>query len=197
MTFCFLLSACSGEQTKSENDSFQDHSDKNSSGEYEKVLDKYSAGDTEYNGFYHSFGFHAAILNSDLLEANVRLQTHFYLWDPARAELERDKIFKAAADGTSVFLSFFTPDKKNDNLASDKSIWRILLDVGGKRYVGKVKRLKNNLSEMISLYPFHTRWNTAYLVTFPIPVSQSENQVSKLTITGPMGSRNIDFPAKN
>ncbi len=196
MIISSLSAACSSDSPKSENDSMQDVSSRAAAVEYEKVLDKYSAGDTEYNGFYHSFGFHAAILNSDLLEANIRLQSRFYMWDKTHTEQERDKLFKSAAEGTSVFLSFFTPEKKNDNLSTEKSIWRVLLDVGGKRYVGKIKKLKNNLSEMIALYPFHTRWNTAYYVTFPVPTSQAETQTSKLTITGPMGSRNIDFPAK-
>ena len=135
-------------------------------------------------------------MNTELIEANVRRQAHYYMWDKTRIDEERDKLFKAASESTNIFLSFYTPEKKDDNLSTDKTIWRILLDVGGKRYVGKVKKLKNNLSEMVTLYPFHTRWNTAYLVSFPIPISQSETQTSKFTITGPMGSRNIDFPAK-
>ena len=194
--FAQIVTACSSEPPKSENDSMQDVSGRAAAVEYEKVLDKYSAGDTEYNGFYHSFGFHAALLNSEVLEANIRRQARFYMWDKTRTEEERDKLFKAASEGTAVFLSFFTPEKKDDNLSTEKSIWRVLLDVGGKRYVGKIKKLKNNLSEMIALYPFHTRWNTAYYVTFPVSTSQAETQASKLTITGPMGSRNIDFPAK-
>lgn len=191
-----VLCACSNEPVKSEADAAKDQSNESSNSEYQKVLDKYSAGDIEYNGFYNSFGFHAAILNTELIEANVRRQAHFYMWDKTRSDEERDKLFKAAAESTNIFLSFYTPEKKDDNLSTDKTIWRILLDVGGKRYVGKIKKLKNNLSEMVTLYPFHTRWNTAYLVSFPVPVSQSETQTSKFTITGPMGSRNIDFPAK-
>ena len=109
----------------------QDVSARAAAVEYEKVLDKYSAGDSEYNGFYHSFGFHAALLNSDVLEANIRRQARFYMWDKTRTEEERDKLFKAASEGTAVFLSFFTPEKKDDNLSTEKSIWRVLLDVGG------------------------------------------------------------------
>ncbi len=194
---CLFLLACTSEQTKSVADIAIDQSNASSAAVYEKVLDKYSAGDTEYNGFYHSFGFHAAMINSDLIEANVKRQAFFYMWDKTRSDEERDKLFKVAAESTTVFLSFFTPEKKDDNLSTDHTIWRLLLDVNGKRYVGKVKKIKSNLSEMITLYPFHTRWNSAYLVSFPIPVSQSELQSSKFTITGPMGSRNIDFSAKS
>ncbi len=191
------LAACTTEEPKNDPETLRSTSDKNSQAEYEKVLDKYSGGDVEYNGFYNSFGFHAALLNSELLEAKIKRQSYYYMWDNTRTESERDKAFKAASESTDVFLSFYTPDKHDDNLTSDKSIWRVLLDLDGKRYVGKIKKLKDNLSELITLYPFHTRWNTAYLVSFPVPVSQSETHPSKLTITGPLGSRNIDFVAKN
>ncbi len=195
--FCILTIACTSANLVSHKDDSLDQANRESAQEYIKILEKYSAGDVDYNGFYNSFGFHAALLNSEVLEANVRRQAHFYLWDQSRSEDERNKLFKAAAEATSVFLSFYTPEKKDDNLSSDKSIWRVLLDVNGKRYVGKIKKLKSNLSELISLYPFHTRWNTAYLVSFPVSVSQAEVQSSKLTITGPVGSRYIDFQGKN
>lgn len=192
----WFICACSSEALRSPSDLAMDQANRESAIEYAKVLDKYSAGDVDYNGFYNSFGFHATIMNSEVLEANVRRQTHFYMWDKNRSEDERNKLFKNAAESTQVFLSFFTPDKKDDNLSTDKSIWRVLLDLNGKRYVGKIKKLKTNLSELITLYPYHTRWNTAYAVSFPVSVSQSETQVSKLTITGPLGSRNIDLNSK-
>ena len=196
-----LVSACTSDPTQSgpthpDPEKLRTLNEKTSQAEYEKVLEKYSAGDVEYNGFYNSFGFHVALLNSELIEANVKRQAFYYMWDQVRIEAERDKAFKKAAEASDVFLSFYTPDKHDDNLTTDKSIWRVLLDFGGKRYVGKIKKLKNNLSELATLYPFHTRWNTAYLVSFPVPVSQSEAQASKLTITGPLGSRSIDFAAK-
>jgi len=194
-----LTLSCSSHPTISERESDVAHveTEQSSAAEYEKILDKYSTGDTEYNGFYNSFGFHVAILNSEVIEASIKRQAFFYLWDQARIDSERDKAFKAASESTDVFLSFFTPDKRDDNLATEKSIWRVLLDVGGKRYVGKIKKLKRNLSELITLYPFHTRWNTAYLVSFPIMVSQAETQNSKLTITGPLGVRSVEFSAKS
>ncbi len=194
---CLFVSACSSGPTHSPADDEIQKSRRTSALEYEKILEKYSAGDLDYNGFYNSFGFHAAVLNSELIEATVRHQTNYYMWDKSRSESERDKLFKSAAESTSVFLSFFTPEKRNDNLSSDKSIWRILLDINGKRYVGKIKKLKTNLSELLALYPFHTRWNTPYLVSFPVSVSQAETQPARLTITGPLGSRNIDFQAKS
>ncbi len=194
---CLFVSACSSGPTHSPADDEIQKSRPTSALEYEKILEKYSAGDLDYNGFYNSFGFHAAVLNSELIEATVRHQTNYYMWDKSRSEAERDKLFKSAAESTSVFLSFFTPEKRNDNLSSDKSIWRVLLDINGKRYVGKIKKLKTNLSELLALYPFHTRWNTPYLVSFPVSVSQAETQPARLTITGPLGSRNIDFQAKS
>ena len=193
---CLMSLACTSESTQTDAQSLKAQSEKVSEEEYEKVLTKYSGGDVEYNGFYNTFGFHVAILNSELIEARIKRQSFYYMWDQGRIDLERDKSFKKAAESTDIFLSFYTPDRHDDNLTTDKSIWRILLDVNGKRYVGKIKKLKEPLTELATLYSFHTRWNTPYLVSFPIPTSQSESQASKLTITGPLGARSIDFPAK-
>jgi hypothetical protein len=193
---CLMTLACTSESTQTDPQDLKALSEKASQEDYEKVLTQYSGGDVDYNGFYNTFGFHVAILNSELIDARIKRQAFYYMWDQGRIDSEKDKSFKKASESTDIFLSFYTPDRHDDNLTTDKSIWRVLLDAGGKRYVGKIKKLKEPLTELATLYPFHTRWNTPYLVSFPIPTSQAETQTSKLTITGPLGSRSIDFPAK-
>ena len=94
---------------------------------------------------------------------------------------------------TTAFLSFSTPERKNDNLADAKAIWRIILESGGRRYVGKAKRDRRLLAELQALYPYHTRWNTPYLITFPVAMTALETQTIKLTLTGPLGSRILEF----
>lgn len=155
------------------------------------LIESHSAGDSDYSGFYNTFEYKATILNSIVREALVSRQAEYYKWDEPKTATELEKARQELTSETEVFLSFFTPERKNDNLADTKSIWRVLLDVGGHRYVGKVKRLRLLLAELQALYPYHTRWNTPYLVSFPVPATAVENQEMTLTVTGPLGARTV------
>ena len=170
-------------------------------GDYVKLIEYFSVGDTEFNGLTNNFEYRATLENSVVREASLQHQSQYYEWDQARVGVEREKIQKEEKDGTKMFLSFFTPDHANDNLTNTKSIWKIYLDVGtagqaaGQRYEGKIKRLRTNLAELKSLYDYHTRWATSYEVEFPVPTASIDPMVSTLTITGPLGTRTSKFPA--
>jgi hypothetical protein len=162
---------------------------------FDRLIERYSNGDVEYSGLYNNFEYKATILNSVIRDALVEEQTEYYQWDHSKTATERDKANKELASETQVFVSFYTPDRHNDNLADVKTIWQIYLDVGGRRYEGKAKRIKSLLAELQTLYPYHSRWNTPYMVSFAIPTSAIETQESTFTITGPLGTRAVKFPA--
>jgi hypothetical protein len=161
---------------------------------YRDMIEKNSAGEAEYTGFYNAFEYKATALNASVRKALLDRESEYYQWDEAKISLERNKAEQEMANETSVFISFYTPDRRNDNLSDGKSIWRVLLDVGGKRYVGKIKRLRTLLAELQALYPYHTRWNTPYMVSFPVPTLSIDRQPLTLTITGPVGARTVNFP---
>lgn len=162
---------------------------------FEKLVENYSAGDSEYSGFYNNFEYKATLLNAPVREALLARQSAQYQWDREKLLTEKEKASQEMANETEVFLSFFTPDRQNDNLTDAKSIWRVYLDVAGRRYQGKPSRVRTLLAELQSLFPYHTRWNTPYSVSFPVPTSAIETQPSVLTITGPLGTRSISFKA--
>jgi hypothetical protein len=162
---------------------------------YELGIEEYSAGDSEYTGFYNNFEFKATILNTPIRNLTFEKQSAYYQWDEAKRSSEKAKMEQEVSSETKVFCSFFTPDRKNDNLTDIKSIWRVYLDVGGTRYQADVHHVRTLLAELQSLYPYHTRWNTPYMFHFKVPTSAIEGQPSRLTITGPLGTRVIDFKA--
>lgn len=163
--------------------------------DYNKLIEYFSGGDTEFNGLNNNFEFRATLENSVVREASLEHQAHYYEWDQARVTVEREKIQKEERDATKVFLSFFTPSHENDNLTNTKSIWKIYLDAGNQRYEGKIKRLRTLLAELQSLYAYHTRWATSYEVEFPIGTAVIETVPTKLTITGPLGTRSVVIPS--
>lgn len=158
-------------------------------------ITRYSDGEAYYAGLYNTFIYRATILNGPVRAELLRKLSDFYQWDREKLTAEREKSDREFSQETTVFLSFYTPDRRNDNLSEDKSIWRVYLDVGGRRYQGKIKKIRTSLAELASLYPYHTRWNTPYDVTFPLPASAVETQASQLTITGPLGNKVVNFPA--
>lgn len=94
---------------------------------------------------------------------------------------------------TEVFVSFYTPEKKHDDLHKNQTLWKIFLDAGGKRYEGKAQKVKLLTSEVQGLYPFHNRFATPYTITFPVPTTALDGKEAKLTITGSVGSVAVVF----
>ena len=161
---------------------------------YEQEIERFSRGKTEYAGLYNNFEFKATILNSEIRSVIVGRRTMQYQWDKAKESAEREKNVQEMASTTQFFMAFFTPDFRNDNLTDNKSIWKVYLDAGGRRYEGKVVKIKSNLAELQSIYPYFTRWTTPYMITFDVPTAAIESQASKLTVTGPLGTKDIDVP---
>jgi uncharacterized protein YceK len=193
LTLAFVLSGCS---TMLKGDPRPTEGTKIPGGyTYEQEIERFSRGETEYAGLYNNFEFKATILNSEIRNVVIEKRANAYQWDPAKTASEREKSIQEMASTTQVFVAFFTPDNKNDNLTDIKSIWKIYLDAGGRRYEAKITRVRLLIAEIQSMYPYFTRWTTPYIATFDVPTAAIETQTAKFTITGPLGTREIEFPA--
>lgn len=165
-----------------------------SDSDYDKLVKRYTQKTNQYDGFYQTFQADMTMLATDLRTAGVARQGDYQQWDPARLQKERDSAFQQMAAQTEFFLRFFTPDNDNDDLATGKSIWRLYLDVGGKRYEGEVKKLNWKISELKNLYPNYDRFSTPYQVTFKVPTAAVESTSAKVILTSIMGTAEFSFP---
>lgn len=162
---------------------------------YINEIEKFSAGDKQFAGIDYNFEFRATVLNHKITEAVHGRMNQMYAWsEQESAEKLNEKLAKLQSN-TLLWLSFYTPERKNDNLATKRSIWKIYLVAGSQRYEGLVQKVNINLSEAKELYPYHTRWATPYYVEFPVPTREIENEPLTLIITGPLGRREVSFPA--
>ena len=161
--------------------------------EYVKKIEDNSAGDKQFAGLYHNFEFRTTLLSRDVSKAIHERLTLYYAWDEPTASEKWSKIDRDLNEKTTLWLSFFTPESRDDNLANKVSIWKLYLEVDGQRYEGRARRANNNLSEAVALYPYHNRWATAYYVDFPMPTSIIEGRSVKFIITGPLGQRQVKF----
>jgi hypothetical protein len=147
-----------------------------------------------YDGFYQTMEVQATLLNSKVARTQLDHKARIYQWTQEQYNTNKSELESGMVKQTKIFLSFFVPERKHDDLHKPKTLWKIFLDAGGRRYEGKAEKLKTILADVQSLYPSHTRFNTPYVLNFPVPISQVENVESHLTLTGPVGSTTIDFP---
>lgn len=161
--------------------------------EYQRVLLDGTRETQAYSGFQNILDVKATRLDARVRQAMLLKQATNFQWGERELEKEKESDMQKMSQSTEFFLSFFTPESKNDNLAKGDTVWRIFLDVDGKRYPGVTSKLLSPVSEVLDLYPSHTKWSTPYMVKFLVPTSVVERMNSRLTITGPVGSAELDF----
>lgn len=183
---CLLIAACASRQNNT-------GSELVTPGDYESTVEDYSARKQVYDGLYAVLELRATLLNSKVRKGQLDQNARLFQWDETTYQNEKAKMESDLSQKTEVFLSFFTPDSKQDNLSKAASSWNIFLDAGGKRYQGKATKMKGLVGEITAIYPMHSRFSTPYKVSFPVPTSIIENSDSKLTLTGPIGSTSVDF----
>lgn len=156
--------------------------------EYFKEIDAHSDQLTRYSGLYNLLDMQATVLNSKVREAQMDQLTRIYQWDEKKYQEEKAKNQASLNSETQIFLGFYTPERKSDNLDKPSNQWRVFMDVGGKRYDGKVTKIRVATPELTSLYPSYNRFYTPYTVTFNVPMKSIEDQPLKITVTGAVGS---------
>ena len=161
---------------------------------YQSIVDEYSDSTERYSGLYNTITMRSTILNSKVAHAQLDQNARLFLWDKAKYDDESKKVDQKLNKESEIFLSFYTPTRKHDNLNRSKTLWKIFLDVDGKRYEGKATKIKLLTTELQSIYPYHNSFSTPYSLIFPVPMKTIEKSNAKLTITGPVGSANQNYP---
>ncbi|MBY0315971.1 MAG: hypothetical protein K2Q26_10650 [Bdellovibrionales bacterium] len=164
---------------------------------YEKEIESWSQGEIEYSGFNNNFKFKATIMNESVQNAYNDRRFEIYKWDETTRQEELRKLQENNSKATTVFMSFFTPLRSDDNLSNAKSIWKIYLATPNGRYEGKTMRSKMSPTELYVLFPYHNRWATAYEVTFPVSLQEAQTHEATFIVTGPMGTKEVKFPPRH
>lgn len=163
-----------------------------SESEYQHIVSQNTKGDKVYDGFMNVLDLSATLLTSQVLSAQAEQNARMYQWTTEQLVSEKQKSL-GQNQQTEIFLSFFVPERKHDDLQKANSKWKIFLDVAGRRVEGRATRIKALLAELHSLYPDHTRWHSAYRLSFPVPRALVETNGASLTLTGPVASTKLEF----
>lgn len=182
----FICSCQSAEKTNSSIIQF-------SNSEYVDVIENYTALAQEYDGLQNTLEFHATLLNSRVIEAQTLRKASMLQWDKTKYDQELTSRNAKSKETTEIFVSFFTPERKNNDLSRSETLWKTFLINKDGRYEGKVEKVSLLNSEIQSLYPLHNRWSNAYIVRFPTGVTSIENTDLEFVITGPVGNKSVHF----
>lgn len=163
---------------------------------YYDTVKKFSGRKELHQGLMNILQIQGTILNSTVQRAQIQKKATAFQWSTAEVESAMSKMDESLRSETTIFLSFFSPTPKLDDLDKIQSVWKIYLDVNNKRYEAKAVKQSGVYDEFLELYPYHTRFGTPYKIIANVPATNIEDYPSKLIITGTLGSISIDFPGK-
>lgn len=188
MTSLIFVASCASTPTPTDAFNISDES-------YEQTVESYSDHAQKYDGPYNLLDVTATLLNSQVLQAQTQKQALMFRWDQNKYQSELQNRLNSTSGKTEVFVSFFTPDRKSGDLLRSETLWKTILKIDGKQYLGKPRKMSLLPVEIKSLYPQHNRWSTGYIISFDTPLSELEKQTSELVITGPVGEATLKFQA--
>lgn len=160
---------------------------------YMDKLDEFSNRTQTYSGLFNTLDLHASILNNVVMRGQIDQMARIYLWEKEKYDEEMTKSQEILNQEARFFVSIYTPDRRYNDLYKSKNLWKIFLDVQGKRYEGTAKKIKMLGPEIQALYHYHSRFSAPYIVTFPVPMTAIQYSKSKLTFTGPIGAASVSF----
>ncbi len=161
--------------------------------DYESLIEKKSRKLEIYDGLYNQLTVQGTWLDGQITDAALSHSSRLQQWNEQKYKDEKTKAISKHTESTEFFVSFFSPERKHNDLSQNKTLWKIFLDVNGQRYEGKATKIKLLLSELQAMYPYHNRWSTPYLISFPVATSLVENKTATLTFTGAVSSAQLIF----
>lgn len=163
---------------------------------YQTLVDKWSDHIEDYNGLNNTVTIMATLLNPEMAMAQLDQNARVFQWDESTLNSEKQKVEKNLNQQTEIFVSFYSPERKWDDLSKSKTLWKIFLDVNGQRYEGKATKIKLLPREIQNLYHYHTSFASPYMISFPVSARQVDNKPARLIFTGAIGSIALNFGDK-
>lgn len=161
--------------------------------EFETLIEKKTKKLEIYEGLYNKITVQGTWLDSQVTEATLSHGARLSQWNESKYKEEKTKAITRHSENTEFFVSFYTPERKHNDLSQNKTLWKIFLDVNGQRYEGKAAKIKLLLTEIQAIYPYHNRWSVPYVISFPVATSLVEGKRAVLTFTGAIASPQLTF----
>ncbi len=191
LIFFVLLSSCAHQPAPTSSSAVASEED------YNAFIVHNTVKTNHYSGFHQTFQADMTILSNEVQSTQLKQRAAYLQWDSKQLQTERDKMLQENSAYAKFFLRFYSPVRDYDDLHKGKSIWRIYLEVSGRRLEGKVKKMPDKFVDIKTLYPFFDHFSTAYEVTFSLPMVTLESKPCKVTLTSSLGSSEFAFPVQD
>lgn len=146
-----------------------------------------------YSGLANVYNVQTVLLNSQINLARHNLDIKLTRKSEDESLMLLQKLKVKEARETEVFLSFFSPDRRQNRLDRPNSPWKFFLKVDQTRYPAAVKAVRGHANEVQGFYPIHTRWSLPYTLVFDVPLSQVESSKATLEMVTTMESREVSI----
>lgn len=161
--------------------------------DYQALTQKKTEKVEVYSGLYNQLTVSVTRMDGEMTAAYLAHSARLMQWNLTQYQTEKNKLISQGTEKTEFFVSFYTPERKHNDLSSSSSIWKIYLDINGQRYEGKATKIKSQLTEVEAMYPAHNRWSNPYKVTFPIAAALADGKPAVVIFTGPVASAQVKF----
>jgi hypothetical protein len=163
------------------------------SGDWGLLRDASSRRVSLYDGFVHRANASATWFSPRVREAGVRRQAE---WERKnQAEIE-EAVVTARADallGEEFLVSFYTAEKRANDLDASRSIWHLELDDGETRVPAFEIIGFPTDATIRQLFPYVDPFEVVYRVRFRWTGAPLDGRPFKLLISGGLGSLVLDF----
>lgn len=160
---------------------FAQHAQAKKDKDYEKALKQWNRHDEVYRSsdLAATILWDATWLNPEMLDAQASLFARRYNLSASEESAKRLELESKNRGYAVFFISFFTQDRKFNDLANPAHGWQMTLESGGKKYKPLyIEKIKRPVPEDLLYYPHITHWSVGYRVSFPPEAIQGGQPIS-------------------
>lgn len=166
-------------------------------GRYIKMLRSLTKKHREYLGINQIFDLRATFLTTAVHSEQLKYKAHFKNWGPEKALSEKTDLNQKVTAKSSMFLSFFSPNRKSNKLDKEFSDWSIFIIVGNTEIPGEIRLFENQSDHVKVFYPESPPWSKTYLAEFPIDTNQIQSKDFRVKLMGPSGMAELKYSPLN
>lgn len=139
-------------------------------GSYKKTLKKWTRTDEVYKAddFHAVIIWSATILNDRMLSAQAEKYAKAYNVGVSERDEIFEKLEKKREGGTLFFVSFYSYDRKFNDLADKRAGWDLRLEAGDSTFRPlHIEKINKPTPLDLLYFPYFDQWSTGYYVRFP------------------------------
>lgn len=161
---------------------------------YKKALKQHTESQEIYQreDFHASLSWHATWLKPAFLEAMSYEHAKIYNLNSNERITYLKDLQREYADFDVFFVSFYSYDRKESDLASLRTVWKLRLEGEGDQYYSpaKFEKVAKPNTYLKRMFPYINTWSNHYYVFFP---KSGFGKSAKLSVRGPTGKGHLTW----